>query len=121
MLYVISLPSALQRLLRKLGADLRDARRRRGIPTTLMAERCSISRTTLHKIERGDPTVAFGNYAMALFVLGMTDRLAEIADARHDTVGLQLESEKLPTRIRRSTLAKLAAKKPDKQPERKPK
>jgi transcriptional regulator with XRE-family HTH domain len=105
MLYTISLPVPLQRLLRKLGADLRDARRRRGIPTTLMAERCSISRTTLHKIERGDPTVAFGNYAMALFVLGMTDRLSEIADAKHDTLGQQLENEKLPKRIRKANLA----------------
>jgi len=30
----------------------------------------------------------------------MVDRLAEIADARHDTVGLELEEERLPQRIR---------------------
>ncbi len=113
MLYLISLPIPLQRILRKLGADLRDARRRRHISTALMAERCSISRTTLHKIERGDPTVAFGNYAMALFVLGITERLAAIADVQHDTIGLQLESERLPTRIRRAKLPKPTDKKPE--------
>jgi hypothetical protein len=35
-----------------------------------------------------------------LFVLGMTDRLADVADPRHDSVGLALEEERLPERIR---------------------
>jgi hypothetical protein len=33
--------------------------------------------------------------------MGMTDRLAELADPRNDAVGLQLEEERLPKRIRR--------------------
>ena len=64
-----------------------------------MARRAMISRTTLTKVEQGDPSVAFGIYATVLFVLGMTDRLAEIADASHDSTGLDLESERLPERI----------------------
>ena len=34
--------------------------------------------------------------------LGIVDRLADVADPRHDTVGLQLEEERLPKRIRLS-------------------
>jgi hypothetical protein len=30
----------------------------------------------------------------------MADRLADVADARHDAVGLELEEEHLPERIR---------------------
>jgi hypothetical protein len=41
-----------------------------------------------------------GVYATVLFVLGMTDRLADLADPRHDSVGLALEEERLPQRIR---------------------
>jgi hypothetical protein len=41
-----------------------------------------------------------GIYATVFFVLGMTDRLAELADPRHDPVGLGLEAERLPQRIR---------------------
>jgi len=52
------------------------------------------------KIEKGDPGVAFGHYATVIFVLGMTDRLAALADPRSDAVGLQLEEERLPQRIR---------------------
>ncbi len=93
------LPPVLMQALHKLGADIRDARRRRRIPTTVMAERAMISRTTLYKIERGDPKVDLGFFAMVLYVLGMMDRFADIADARFDLVGLALDEEHLPQRI----------------------
>src|SRR6202795_3136357 len=95
----VILPLPVRHALRKLGQDVRDARRRRRIPVAIAAQRASISRTTLVKIEKGEPGVAMGLYATVLFVLGMVDRLAEIADPRHDAVGLQLEEEHLPQRI----------------------
>jgi transcriptional regulator with XRE-family HTH domain len=95
-----SLPIPVRRALLKLGGDLRDARRRRRIPMALLAERARISRTTLTNVEKGDPAVSMGIYATVLFVLGMTDRLADLADPRHDSVGLALEEERLPQRIR---------------------
>lgn len=95
-----TLPIPVRRALKKLGTDIRDARRRRRIPTTTMAERSLISRVTLTKVEKGDPSVSFGIYATVLFVLGMTERLAELADPKHDTIGLSLEDDLLPQRIR---------------------
>jgi len=97
-----SLPIPVARALRKLGRDIVDARRRRRIPAAVLAERASISRTTLVKVEKGDPGVSMGIYAKVLFVLGMVDRLAELADIRHDERGLELEEEQLPKRVRRS-------------------
>jgi hypothetical protein len=64
-----------------------------------MAERAGISRTTLLKVEKGDPGVAVGTFATVLFVLGMLNRLAELASAGTDEVGLALEEERLPKRI----------------------
>lgn len=95
-----ALPIPVGRALRKLGHDIRDARRRRRIPLAVAAQRASISRMTLIRIERGDPGVAVGSYAATLFVLGMVNRLSELADPGRDTVGLQLEEEHLPQRIR---------------------
>jgi len=95
-----SIPLPVSRALRKLGADIRDARLRRRIPTATMAERASISRTTLGKVEKGDPGVQLGIYATILFVLGLTHRIAELADSRQDKTGLELEEERLPKRIR---------------------
>lgn len=96
----IALPIPVRRALRKLGQDIRDARRRRRIPVRIAAERASISRMTLLKIEKGEPGVAMGSYATVLFVLGLADRLADIADPKHDAIGLQLEGDRLPKRIR---------------------
>ena len=95
-----SLPIPVLRALRKLGQDIRDARRRRRIPMSIVAQRAGMSRTTLTKIEAGDPGVAIANYAAVLFVLGLIVRLSEVADLRYDSVGQQLEEEALPKRVR---------------------
>ena len=96
----VVLPIPVRHALRKLGRDIKDARRRRRIPVAIAAQRASISRTTLVKIEKGDPGVAIGIYATVLFVMGMVGRLADLADPKNDSVGLQLEEENLPQRIR---------------------
>ena len=94
------LPIPVKRALVKLGEDIRNARRRRRIQTQVMAERASITRSTLYKVERGDPGVSLGIYATVLFVLGMLDHLGQVADAMHDRTGIDLEDESLPQRIR---------------------
>ena len=96
----LMMPIPVKRALRKFGQDIRDARLRRRIPTASMAERASMSRTTLNKIEKGDYGVSLGNYANVLYVLGMADRLGDLVDVRTDLVGLGLEEERLPQRIR---------------------
>ena len=94
------LPLPVKRALAKLGGDIRNARLRRRIATTMMAERAFITRTTLRKVEHGNPGVSLGIYATVMFVLGLTPRLAELADIRADEVGLQLEEGRLPQRVR---------------------
>src|ERR1039457_4411520 len=95
-------PVPVTRTLRKLGHDIRDARRRRRIPVAILAQRASISRMILNKGEKGNTGGSAGAYATVLFALGMADRLADVADPRHDSVGLALEEEHLPQRIRLS-------------------
>ncbi len=95
-----TLPLPVRRMLRKLGSDIRDARLRRRIRASTMAERALISRTTLHKIEQGDAGVSMGMYATVLFVLGMHDGISELADRGRDGIGLDLLEERLPQRVR---------------------
>lgn len=96
------LPPVVKKALKKLGSDINDARRRRGISTLDMAQKAKISRPMLSRVERGDATVAFGGYASVLFVLGMNERVAEIADVAHDRLGLELSRKQLPKRIHSS-------------------
>lgn len=100
---IASMPIPVRRALLRLGQDIRNARRRRRIQVRLMAERASISRATLLKVERGDPGVSMGIYCSVLFVLGMLDRVASVADAAQDRLGMDLEEERLPQRIRHPT------------------
>ena len=91
---------AVKRTLRKLGQDLRDARRRRGLPAAVVADRAFTSRPTLQRIERGDAGVSIGIYAAVLQALGLLEGLSELAAAGSDATGLAIASEKLPQRVR---------------------
>ena len=95
----IPIPAAYA--LRKLGRDLAVARRKRRISTADMASRLFVSRDTLWRLERGDPVVALGTFATAVFILGLNDRLANLADPGVDEIGLGLEERRLPKRITR--------------------
>ena len=94
------IPGPALAALRRLGADIRDARRRRRLPADTVAGRALVTRTTLRKVERGDPTVSLGIYATVLYVLGLHDRLGALADLGTDITGLTLESDRLPQRVR---------------------
>ena len=83
----------------KLGRDITVARKKRRISTTSMAERAFISRSTLAKIEKGDPTTSIGAYLSVLAILGLAGGIGEIADRRKDVLGLDIEEDRLPKRI----------------------
>jgi hypothetical protein len=67
-----------------------------------MAARLFISRNTLWRMERGDPTVALGTVATAAFVLQLHDRLANLAAPETDALALTLDEARLPKRIHRT-------------------
>ena len=90
----------VEKALKKLGADIRDARRRRRISVRLMAERLGVSRTTLSHIEQGNPSVGMGSYALALYILGNIDALEMLMDRTNDPLGLDLMDRELPQRVR---------------------
>lgn len=95
-----ALPAVSRSALAKLGSDLSLARRRRRLTIALVAERALVGRNTITRVERGDPGVSIGIYATVLFIYGMTERLADLADARFDATGLGLEQDNLPKRVR---------------------
>jgi transcriptional regulator with XRE-family HTH domain len=75
--------------LAELGERLRLARLRRRLTTTTVAVRCGISRPTLAKVERGDPSVTFGTYLRVLGIYGLEADIAAIA--ADDRLGRRLQ------------------------------
>ena len=65
-----------------------------------MAERIGVAKSTYSRMEKGDPAVAMGAYAMALFVLGLGERMGDFIDVRRDDAGLLMDEERLPKRVR---------------------
>jgi len=96
-------PSRVQRALRTLGNDIRDARKRRALSMEVVAQRSFTSRKTLQRIENGDYGVSIGIYASVLHALGLLDGLAALADPANDSVGMDLASANLPKRVRKQT------------------
>jgi transcriptional regulator with XRE-family HTH domain len=90
---------SIARGIARLGQDISRARRARLISTTDMAARMGVGRSTLHRLEQGDPGVSLNTLAMALSVLGLFDRLAELVDPASDELGLMLAEKTLPKRI----------------------
>lgn len=92
---------SIARGIARLGQDISRARRARRISTTDMAARMGIGRSTLHRLEQGDPGVSLNTLAMALSVLGLFDRLADLVDPASDELGLRLAEKTLPRNISR--------------------
>ena len=81
-----------------LGERLRLARLRRNFSASTVATRADVSRMTLHKIESGDPTVAFGYYAKVLSILHIDADLDHLA--KDDALGRRLQDLRIPARRR---------------------
>ena len=54
-----------------LGQQMRAKRKLLHVNATAVAEAAGVSRVTLHRIERGEPTVSMGAYMNVLVALGM--------------------------------------------------
>lgn len=90
---------ATKRELRFLGARIREARLRRQLTQRLIAERASVTLPTLARIEKGDPGVSIGSYALVLQALGLLEGWSQI----QDSLGEELAEEQLRKRAPRRT------------------
>ena len=91
------LPS-LARTLSHFGENLKLARLRRRYAAETVAQRAGIARATLYRIEQGDPSVSFGNYARVMQVLRLEEDLKNLA--ADDELGRKLQDAGLGTRAR---------------------
>lgn len=66
----------------------------------MMAERLGVAKATYLRVEKGDPSVSMGVFAMTLFVLGFADALPDLVDPGRDDQGLLLDAQRLPKRVR---------------------
>lgn len=92
-----TVPTAARQALMVLGANIKIARILQKRTMQDMADRVFVTRGTIARLERGDPTVSMGIYATALFCLGFTEQLRELASPN-----IFLLCKNLPRRVKRT-------------------
>ncbi|NVN18761.1 helix-turn-helix domain-containing protein [Muricauda sp. HICW] len=78
-----------QKIFDGIGENIKLARKRRKLTTEQVSERAGIHRATLHRIEKGDPSVAIGLYFNVLRVLNLENDFSKIA--QDDEFGRKLQ------------------------------
>ncbi|PLX67097.1 MAG: transcriptional regulator [Denitrovibrio sp.] len=90
-------------ILKKLGTNIKTARKRRKLSIDEMASRMFVSRQTLIRLEAGNHGVSLNVLLNALLVLGLESELGMIASPDNDTLGKALEIQNLPGKVKKKT------------------
>ena len=99
-----TIPEPLANRLAIIGQRVRERRKALRVSATAAAEAAGLSRVTLHRIERGEPSVTMGAYLNTLAALGLVFDVADAEPLRKD-VG---SGAALPSSIRLADYPQLA-------------
>src|SRR5271155_2977586 len=86
---LLTMPPAAAQALKVLGENLAIARIRRRESQRAWAKRLGVSIPTLIRMERGDPGVGAGIYVTALWLIGRSSALADLAAPVSDRGALE--------------------------------
>ena len=87
------MPRPITQNLELMGEQIMLARKRRHLTMQDIADRATVTRLTVSKVEHGDPTVAIGIYARVLYALNLENDIKLIAG--DDTLGRDLQDAEL--------------------------
>ena len=87
------MPPALSRKMEIMGQQIMLARKRRHLSMQDIADRATVTRLTVSKVEHGDPKVSMGIYARVLYALNLENDITLLA--ADDALGRQLQDEEL--------------------------
>lgn len=95
------LPVRVRRSAVEIGDHVVAWRKLQNLTAEQVAERAGISRTTLRRLEHGDPGVGFDVFLGVARALGQLDRIVEALDPYETDLGRARADETLPQRVRR--------------------
>ena len=85
--------------LQALGAQIRSQRKALRLSATVTAEAAGMSRVTLHRIEKGEPSVAMGAWCSAVAALGMALQARPASDDNASTAQKADRTGWIPARV----------------------
>ena len=85
--------------LQALGEQIRSQRKALRLSATVTAEAAGVSRVTLHRIEKGEPSVAMGAWGSVMAALGMALHARLVSDGTSDTAQKSDRTGWIPARV----------------------
>lgn len=96
------LPLPVARSLKRLGANISKARRRREWDQATFATIMGISLASLKRLEAGRPGIGLHTFVRTLLALQQLNDFDQLLEAPNDKIGLIHQDENLPKRVRKS-------------------
>jgi len=93
-------PYLVEHGLRRLGANLRQARIRRGLTIENVAQRIGTGPRAVMDAEKGKPSTGIAVYAALLWAFDLLPQLEQVADPSADKEGVALDERRGRARVR---------------------
>lgn len=84
-----------------VGESVNTWRKLRGLTVQQLAEKANASRSTITRLEHGDPSVSFETVLNVATMLGIRERVIDAFDPYETDFGRLRADQELPQRIRR--------------------
>ncbi len=94
-------PFATQQAANEIGENLRSWRIMLNLTAEQVAQRAGVARSTIGRLERGEPTVGFEVVLNVARALGVLDALVASTDPYQTALGRARADQHLPRRVRR--------------------
>lgn len=96
-----ALPFRTRQAAKDIGQSIRDWRRLQTITSNELADMAGVSRSTLSRLENGDPSVSLATLLNICNAFALTDRVIDAVDPYETDYGRARASQSLPQRVRR--------------------
>ncbi len=93
-------PGKVVEAARRLGSNIRTARKRRRLRQSELARRAGITVQTLRRVESGSLGSGIGAYLAALWAMGLESDIGALASPDTDVVGKTFEASRRGKRVR---------------------
>ena len=93
-------PARILAAARRLGVDIRIARKRRQLRQEDLARAAGITVPTLRRVESGSLGTGLGAYLAVLWAMGLDERVSALVDPASDIEGETLEAARRGRRVR---------------------
>ena len=96
-----ALPFRTRQAAKDIGQSIRDWRRLQIITSDELADMAGVSRSTLSRLENGDPSVSLATLLNICNAFALIDRVIDAVDPYETDYGRARASQNLPQRVRR--------------------